>query len=89
MLRHRSLLSSRPYVTDAARTADLAATKAAAAPSRPVPMVAVGLARTGAPGPPVPPAGVTDRERRVPLEEGPGARPHLAVPRGLGERPPH
>ena len=50
VLRHRSLLSSGPYVTDAERVADLAVTMAAAAPSRPVPVAAVGSALIGAPG---------------------------------------
>ena len=40
VLRHRSLLSSRPYVTDAARMADLAVTMAAAA--RPAPLKGTG-----------------------------------------------
>ena len=50
VLRHRSLLSSGPYVTDAELVADLAVTMAAAAPSRPFPVAAVGSARIGAPG---------------------------------------
>ena len=90
VLRHRSLLSSRPYVTDAARMAGLAASMTAAAPRRPVPVAPSGRGpRDGDAVRPVPPPALAALAHRVP-GGGPGlavgTRGHIPVPRGLGGR---
>ena len=84
VLRHRSLLSSRPYVTDAARMADLVVNHGGRRAQR---------ARSFGSSAPVLRA-IQFRLQASPTRSGEflgkpvtGTRPHLAVPSGLGERP--